>query len=68
MAEVKMKINATATLRSLAVGESVKIPLVDIKYQAVRRAKDRLEELQPSIKFEVSEKGLRGECRVTRLS
>ncbi len=68
MAEIKTKINVTETMRCLEKGDEVIIPLIEVRYSAVRAAKDRLEADNPSIKFLVSEKGMRGECRVKRVS
>lgn len=67
MAEIKTKINVTETMRCLEKGDEVIIPLVEVRYSAVRAAKDRIEADSP-IRFIVTEKGMRGECLVKRVS
>lgn len=65
-ANFKTKKSLIDTLRFLKVGECVNIANKDFKFCSVRNAKYQLR--REGIEIDVSERGLIGECKVTRLN
>lgn len=65
MANFVVKKSLIETLRTMKIGESMRIKRREFKVTAVRTAKDRLK--KEGIFIKVSEAGMIDECEVTRL-
>lgn len=65
MANFVVKKSLIETLRTMQIGESMRIKRREFKVTAVRTAKDRLK--KEGIFVKVSEAGMIDECEVTRL-
>lgn len=65
MTNFVVKKSLIETLRTMKIGESMRIKRREFKVTAVRTAKDRLK--KEGIFIKVSEAGMIDECEVTRL-